>query len=224
MNDEPWSPDREYLGEILAAMAHDVRAPLGVVFGAARELEADALEGQSVYLGLIRRTVERLLNLSDVLSECGQSLHGHLELKATTFDLGEAVREAEELQTDLPRVAVRLRGPAVQVRLDRPRLVQALRHLIRWSAMKAESQVDVEWVGAPAPAIVLTDDGPLPREAVEPERTRSTSETSRFRVLIPVFLARQLVEAQGGRLDVRAQDGRCAVRLDLGVEMLAEDP
>jgi CheY-like chemotaxis protein len=123
--------------ELLAALGHELRAPLNVILGWSRLLESGRLGTADVRRGgeTIARNVRALAQLADDLLDLSGLLSGRIRLDAEETDLGEIVEAAlETLQgsADAKSVVLRKHLPALPCRVfgDPHRLQQVVWNMV----------------------------------------------------------------------------------------------
>ena len=124
---------------LLSMVAHDIRAPLGVVVGAINELShqdvGELNDEQKFLLGLVRRSVERLTRLASNLVFLGRMESGRVELKKRHADVRALVRNVAD---DIRRIdagtnieiAVELPEEPAEAVLDADRFTQVVTNLL----------------------------------------------------------------------------------------------
>jgi len=204
--------------DFVSLVSHELRSPMAAVIGAARtlqgrwrELTADQRES---FLALIADETGRLADLiSDVLDT------SRIEAGTFTFafgdvDMGELVREVVgtaavgqdevALRADVAGVLPRLRG-------DRKRLRQVLQNLVdnavKYSSAGAEVRVSAQASNGVI-RVDVTDDGPgVPYEdqrLIFEKFGRSSGVSTKPGTGLGLFIARSIVEAHGGTLEVES--------------------
>jgi PAS domain S-box-containing protein len=215
--------------EFLSIAAHELRTPLSAV-----QLQLQGL--LEVPEGLdprIRARVERasrsgdrLVTLVDTLLDVSRITIGSLTLVPTVFDLTAAVQEVvERFREHAARahsvVTVRSQGP-LQGTWDRLRLEQVVTNLLV-NALKYASgtPVDILLTGdEPEVTIRITDGGPgIPESEWERifRRFERAAPMRNFGGLgLGLYVARQIVEAHGGTIDLapgRARGAEFVIQL-----------
>ena len=162
---------------LLSMVAHDIRAPLGVIVGAINELShqdvGELNDEQKFLLTLVRRSVERLTRLASNLVFLGRMESGRVELKKRRADLRAPVRTVAD---DIRRidagtsidVVVEVPESPVEASVDGDRFVQVLTNLLSNAVRFAKKTVRVSLQPA-GDSIELTveDDGPgVPENAI----------------------------------------------------------
>jgi len=155
---------------LLSMVAHDIRAPLGVVVGAINELShrdvGDLNDEQKFLLTLVRRSVERLTRLASNLVFLGRMESGRVELKKRRSDLRAPVRSVAD---DIRRIDA---GTGIDIVVDVPeepvdavvdgdRFVQIVTNLLSNAVRFAKKTVRVELCAVGTNIeLRIEDDGP----------------------------------------------------------------
>jgi signal transduction histidine kinase len=208
--------------EFVALISHDLRTPLTSIMG---YLEL-ALDSESVpepergYLEVVERNSERLLRLVNDLLFVARFEAGEMELNFSELDLAAIVRQAVEEAT--PRASAKqialgaeING-ALLVSADRGRMFQLLDNLIG-NAIKFTPEggrVDVRLLpSGDAVRLEVADSG----IGVAPEdqshlferffRAGNTRQGQVPGTGLGLYIARAIVEAHGGRIDVESSLG-----------------
>ncbi len=210
---------RRHLVTFLAGVAHDLRNPLGAVRMAMQLLQRPMADAPKQKLfELLDRQVTRLEGMAGDFLDAMRIESGHLELQLGTRDLGELAQDAVELYRASSRVHHILFTPPatpVQVRCDAGRMAQVLNNVVSnaikyspgggvvrvsVSASDDEASVSVEDCGI---GIALED----LQHIFEPFRRTATSRETAPGVGLGLSVARQIVVAHGGTIDVESQVG-----------------
>ena len=202
------------LGQLAAAVAHEVRSPLAVIRSAAQGLAEsvprDDEEGRRAY-AFITTEIDRLGNVVNSLLAFARPLR----VEARSVSVHELFDRAlllahEELQGKALRVR-RDESPLLpEVRADGDLICQVLLGLLANAAEAAPSGGEVALAAAAADGgveIAVADSGP----GVPPELRARIFEpffTTRPRGTgLGLAVARQIVEAHGGRIEVGERTG-----------------
>ena len=204
--------------DFVSLVSHELRSPMAAVIGASRtlqqrwrELSPDQRES---FLALIADETTRLASLiSDVL-DTSRIEAGTFSFTFTDVDLGSLVREvaaAAEIGQDEVRVHASVSEPLPAIRGDRERLRQVLMNLID-NAVKyspAGDQVEVAATSSNgAVRVDVRDRGPgIPAEQqklIFEKFGRAKGGGAKPGTGLGLFIARSIVEAHGGTLDVRS--------------------
>ncbi|HET9324049.1 MAG TPA: GAF domain-containing sensor histidine kinase [Gaiellaceae bacterium] len=219
--------------DFVSLVSHELRSPMASVIGSARTLEQRwrelTPEQRESFLALISHETSRLSELiSDVL-DTSQIEAGTFSYSFANVDLGALVRDsaaAAQHGQDEVSVSAVVRDPLPAVRGDRDRLRQVLINLIdnavKYSPPGDEVQVAAESTDGRV-VIEVRDRGP----GIAPEHQRvifekfgrvHSDDLAKPGTGLGLFIARSIVEAHGGALDVRSAPGRGATfRLSLPV-------
>jgi signal transduction histidine kinase len=212
--------------DFVSLVSHELRSPMAAVIGAARTLqgrwrELSADQRQS-FLALIGDETSRLANLiSDVL-DTSRIEAGTFSFTFSDVDLAELLRDvvaAAELAQDEVRLSTELSGALPRVRGDRERLRQVIQNLVdnavKYSSAGGEVRVsattydgrirvDVEDHG---PGIPLEDQSLI----FEKFGRSATGGGAKPGTGLGLFIARSIVEAHGGVLDVESSPREGAI-------------
>jgi PAS domain S-box-containing protein len=201
---------------LLSMVAHDIRAPLGVIVGAVNELSqtdvGDMNSEQKFLLTLVRRSVERLTRLASNLVFLGRMESGRVELKKRRTDLRPLVRGvADEIQridagTNI-ELGVNLPDEPVEATVDSDRFVQVVTNLLSNAVRFGRKVVSVELSGTKDKVVlVVRDDGPgIPEGSLVRIFERfSRLDAPRSGTGLGLAIVRGIVDAHGGT--VRAQN------------------
>jgi signal transduction histidine kinase len=213
--------------EFLANMSHELRTPLNAVIGfsemiAGDLLGPDAAETYRQYAGDINTSGRHLLGLVNQVLDLSNIVSGRFELEEATVDLGELLRECDDLMA--PRLAkkrltLRTALPASlpSVTADAARLKQALLNLlcnaIKFSREGDTVELRVKTTGDGDLAVTVRDRGiGMPSEhipiALEPFRQIDSDPTHAHNGTgIGLPLAKMLVEKHGGALTLTSAPG-----------------
>jgi signal transduction histidine kinase len=210
--------------EFLARMSHDLRTPLNAVLGFAQLLELDpALKSSPSAPGQLRHVAaagRHLLEMIDDLLDLARIEAGGLKLRLERVELGALMADCVALTAPLAaahRVMVHCSPcPAgLAVHADPGRLRQVVSNLLS-NAIKynrPDGLVDVEWHADGAEARVEVHDTGM---GLSPEQLahlftpydRAGAERGRIQGTgLGLVIVRQLVQAMGGRVDVRSRAG-----------------
>jgi signal transduction histidine kinase/AmiR/NasT family two-component response regulator len=207
--------------EFLARMSHDLRTPLNAVLGFSQLLEFDPVVAASPATGQKVRQVHaagrHLLEMIDDLLDLSRIESGGLRLSLEPIEVGALLRECVALTESLAAV----RGVVVQCEgldrrlcaaADRLRLRQVLVNLLS-NAIKynrPQGRVDVT-VGGDAAEVYIdvrdTGRGLTPEQQsglFQPFNRVGAEKGDVEGTGLGLVIARQLVEAMGGRIEVRS--------------------
>lgn len=194
---------------VIATLAHDLRSPAAMVAGSMRLLRErdDELEPEvrAELLGAAERQAERLLDLADSLVDSDRLRGQPLTLRRTPTRVVDLVDRAGWL-TDV-EVAVTGDLDAV-VDVDARRLQHVLTNLLENAVRHGAPPVEVDIVAAGDEVRVhVRDHGPgVPDRLGDEVFGRYVHGGADGSTGLGLWLARSLVEAHGGRLDLAAAD------------------
>jgi signal transduction histidine kinase len=227
--------------EFLSIASHELRTPLAAlslqVSGLQRVLSRREAGGQASGSDLERvgravRQVERLARLVDQLLDVSQIAAGRLSLQRESVDLSELVRSViHTLSEEAARVgcAVNLLAPAhVLGSWDSFRLEQVLTNLLT-NAFKygAGKPIEVRLEADDTRALLQVRDGgigiaPDALQRIFERFERVTTRGQHRSLGIGLYIARQVVEAHAGKIDVQSTPGEgSCFRVELPLAMPA---
>jgi signal transduction histidine kinase/DNA-binding response OmpR family regulator len=222
--------------DFLAAMSHELRTPLNSIIGFSELLERpispDGHEAATVqeFAGHIHGSGLHLLELINEVLDLAKVEAGKLDLRPTVFDLEELVRQTiEQMQPIADRKAIRIGVEAdgrQDVEADRGRIRQVVFNLlsnaIKFTPEGGSVRVLLSADGRSARLEVVdtgvgiaTDDQASIFEAFKQAPAAAGLEGTG----LGLTLARQLVEAHGGSINLESEVGRgsrFSVMLPLG--------
>jgi PAS domain S-box-containing protein len=202
--------------DLIRAVTHDFRTPLSVIMTSA-ELIQRAPEAAAGRADAILRSCGSMDAMLNDLADAARLDAGHVHLErrrvevgALLFDLVKRLEPA--LDTGRIRVRVAPEGSFVEADVDRLErvLVNLLTNALKYSADGTEVLVEAGTSGDGV-SIAVTDRGEgipaedLPRVFDRFFRARNARATDGLG--LGLFIARRLVEAHGGTIDVESQSG-----------------
>jgi signal transduction histidine kinase len=204
--------------DFVSLVSHELRSPMAAVIGAARTLEERwrelNAEQRQAFLSLISDETSRLSRLVGDVLDTSRIEAGTFSFTFREVDLTQLLRDvvaAAELAQDEVRVRTEVSGTLPRVRGDRERLRQVIRNLVdnavkyssagsevrvRASAYDGDIHVDVQDHG---PGIPLED-----HKLIFEKFGRSGGGVTKPGTGLGLFIARSIVEAHGGWLDVES--------------------
>jgi signal transduction histidine kinase len=206
--------------DFVSLVSHELRSPMAAVIGAARTLQDRwrtlAPEQREAFLALIGDETNRLAALIGDVLDTSRIEAGTFSYSFTDVDLGRLVRDAvatASVGQDEVRVRADVAGSVPVVRGDRERLRQVLTNLIENAVKYSPGGDEVTVTVRPENGLVrveVTDNGPgIPRDQqhliFEKFRRAEVPGGSKPGTGLGLFIARSIVEAHGGTLDVRSR-------------------
>ncbi|RHW17257.1 histidine kinase [Sphingomonas gilva] len=208
----------------MSAMSYELRTPLTSIGGFAEMLEggyAGKLTKQAEdYVAAILQSVERLGQMIDDVLDLTQGDAGSLQLDRAQIDLAKLMSECgdahgEEARARRIDLVIEVDASVGKIDGDAKRIGQAVAHLLRHAIATTppEGRVLLHADGTAEQArIIVSDDGPGMDEA-EAARlfdrfARADEARGEDRALgLGLPLARQFVEAHGGRIGIESEPG-----------------
>jgi signal transduction histidine kinase len=206
--------------DFVSLVSHELRSPMAAVIGAARTLQDRwrtlAPEQREAFLALIGDETNRLAALIGDVLDTSRIEAGTFSYSFTDVDLGRLVRDAvatASVGQDEVRVRADVAGSVPAVRGDRERLRQVLTNLIENAVKYSPAGDEVTVTVRPENGLVrleVTDNGPgIPRDQqrliFEKFGRAEVPGGSKPGTGLGLFIARSIVEAHGGTLDVRSR-------------------
>lgn len=209
--------------DFLAVAAHELATPLTPL-----QLELEtlhrALDGAGLAPNVQRRLdrasrqTKRLARLTERLLDVSRLAHGHLTLDPTDFDFSEMVGEVvEEYRAEATRAGseLSLAAPTALVgRWDRVRTAQAVANLLSNAVKYGGGQpIALEVRGTPGDVVLtVTDRGngidPAELPRIFDRFERASPERRRGGLGLGLYVAREIVQAHGGKIHCESQPGK----------------
>ena len=156
---------------MLRLVAHDIRAPLGVIAGAISEVVHPSVgslnDEQKMLLTLVKRSVDRLSRLATNLSYVSRIQSGQLTANRVEVDAATLVKQAVKTfidAEDTGGATIEVSVPdGVKLKVDREQIALALGNLLGNAVRFARSRIDVRiepgGPGGSTVHLVVEDDG-----------------------------------------------------------------
>ncbi|MEX2471948.1 MAG: ATP-binding protein [Gemmatimonadota bacterium] len=207
--------------DVVSVVSHDLRNPLGVVFGATDillELPLDD-EGRKRQAEIIGRAAHRMSRLIEDLLDVARIQDGLLVVRRALEHVPDVLLEAMDLfheQAEAKGVRLVLDVPDTgpHARLDRDRLLQALANLLD-NAVRLTPEGGVVTLSAEGlegrVAIRVSDTGPgIPLEAIDHvfDRYWQKEDSARGSVGLGLTIVKGVVDAHGGEVQVASEVGK----------------
>jgi signal transduction histidine kinase len=206
--------------EMLGIVAHDLRGPLGVMRAAAEELSHRSPETAPVADQLLR-ACRRMVRMVDDLLDSSQIDAGAMRVTPGAVSLARVLDEVKaNLETSGRKVGVPQVDADVFIWADRDRVLQVLQNLIG-NALKFTPPEGRVWVEAELlhdrAVLRVRDTGP----GVPPEQRARlfdrywSSAATQGNAGLGLYIARALVVAHGGQLELEDTERGATFRFDL---------
>jgi signal transduction histidine kinase len=210
--------------DFVSLVSHELLSPMAAVIGSARTLQNRwrelSPEQRESFLALIADETTRLAALVGDVLDTSRIDAGTFSFTFDDVDVSDIVEESVTsamIGQDEVVVRAAVREPLPRVRGDRERLRQVFANLIdnatKYSNAGEIVDVDAEAVSGRV-VVTVKDTGPgIPREdqrVIFEKFGRARSGATRPGTGLGLFIARSIVEAHGGTLDVRSVPGQGA--------------
>jgi signal transduction histidine kinase len=222
--------------ELVAWVSHDLRSPLAAIRAMAEALEDGVVSDRETVTGYHHRIageVDRLAGLVDDLFELSRTQAGVLRLQFEMVSLSDLVSDA--LSGAVPvakakgvRLEGHLRGVCPELELSTPEVARALRNLlenaIRHTPADGTVSVEAGIDGGAAYVSVVDACGGIPdmdlERVFDVAFRGEAARTPGGGGGLGLAIARGMVEAHGGEIDVRNEADGCrfTVRLPLAAD------
>jgi len=210
----------------LGILGHDLRNPLNTIVASLYTLDRILTDDARKVLSRMARSTQRMSRMIEQLLDFTRARLGEgiiLDLSAGDLrDISHAV--VEELEAQHPR-RIRFEGKPVPGRFDSDRLAQAVANLVgnalqhgspdepvdvRVTSHNGHGRLEVENRGAPIPDAVKAT-------IFEPFRRAETRQDSSG-LGLGLYIAREIVRAHGGTIEVESADNRTTFAIELPSE------
>lgn len=213
---------------VLATVSHDLRNPLNTILmsaGMLLEFGKDRLDEMGrERVAVIRRLAHEMNRLIQDLLDVATADAGHLVMDAQTHDAGDICRDGLEMLEPIAaenglRIVTRLPDDLPAIDVDRSRVLQVISNLVG-NAIKftpAGGTITIEaWVESAEIVYRVSDTGPgIPEEHLPRIFDRFWKNGSREMrgAGLGLAIAREIVEAHGGRIWAESEPGQGATFL-----------
>jgi signal transduction histidine kinase len=207
----------------IGALGHDLRNPLNAISLAADSLNrrTDLPEAVTRPVARISSSARRMSRLIGDLLDFARSRHGGLPIKPTACQLREVAAEVvSEIKTAHPDREIRIQAEGkCDGQWDADRIAQVLQNLIANAVQHGTPgkpiEVTTACTGDIVWAQVTSQDGTIPAEEqeriFEPFRMRGSTGG----LGLGLYIARAVVEAHGGTIEVESKDGQTTFSIRL---------
>jgi signal transduction histidine kinase len=226
--------------DFLAAVAHDLRNPLGAIKLSVAMLGRESGppgERSARTLALVDRQVDRLARMVDDLLDAARVEAGELTIRPSACDLREIARDAAELYAPTStrhELAIDIPDEPLAGRFDAARVHQVLDNLlsnaIKYSPVGGRVRLALRREGDDA-LVSVTDEGVgIPPEELarlfEPFQRAPSARKVAHGLGLGLWVVRRIVEAHGGHIRVESQPGEgstFSIRLPLAASEAAAE-
>lgn len=218
---------------LLAAICHDLRAPIAAVTMGANYVLQTTPENEAS--GRSRRVLQAILRSCKQMERIVRDFGDLSEIESNALDLRLGVQEIGELAAiaaeaareaagakEVEIVVAPLEAP-VHLRCDRERMLRALAHLldnaVRFAPPSTKVAIAVRDEGGDA-RVSVTDRGPgldADTRANLYDRTWHAKRADRVGAGLGLAIVRGFVQAHGGRIEVDAEPGAAATTFSIVV-------
>ncbi len=192
--------------EFVGVVAHDLRAPLTAIGGFADLIAVSDTDDSRMFAGRITAAVQRMNDLVHDVLDVSAIEAGEYHLVAEPFDVAALVREAaHEMSSAAPQARLDVEVPTEEIWMtgDANAYRRVLANLIGNAIKYAGDGCAVEVRRDGDVTISVVDRGPgIPAESLETVFDRFTRlpGTDKKGTGLGLYICRQLVEQQGGRI------------------------
>jgi signal transduction histidine kinase len=223
-NDMAVALARQYQNQLsfLAAVAHDLRNPVGTLKGSADILSSDRkLPPETVanLMAIIKRQVNGLDRMIGDLLDTSRIESGHLELRIRECDARPIAQAAFDLFKSASKqhdLLLRVPEAPILLRCDPLRLEQVMNNLmsnaVKYSPSGGKVELGVDYIGDEVQFRVADEGKGISEEELpyifEPFRRTTSSKDEVPGVGLGLSVAQRIVRAHGGRISVESQLGK----------------
>lgn len=199
--------------QFMAAVGHDLRTPISVIRGSVSLLAGGDDDDRDELIDVIQRNVERLLSMTQQLSELARLGRGQLRLERQTTELADAVRECiRSLRPLLAGIDVQV-DVVGTVAVDRIALQRMLVNLLSNAARHspADSRIAISTRREPSFVVLMVEDQgpgvpPEERERIFDEFRQGRHNEQAEGLGLGLSIVRHYAQAHGGRAWVEEGD------------------
>lgn len=203
--------------QFIGILGHDLRNPLSAIAMSASRLAAPGAIGEALarYPQVIVRSADRMRRMVDQLLDMTRARRGGIPIRPhPETDLVDITRRvADELKTANADVDISIEAPdRVVGTWDPDRLLQAVSNLIGNAIVHGTGPVDVRVHGKSESAILEVHNGgpPVPAEMhgrlFQAFHGAAHAGVARNGLGLGLFITKRIVDAHGGRIDVRSSE------------------
>lgn len=213
--------EKEFLKNTISDISHQLKTPLAAlnIYNGLLQEESEASPSVKEFAALSEQELDRMETLVQNLLKIARLDAGSITLEKTEENVAELMRDVElhfAYRADQEGKTLVLSGPEdVSLLCDRDWMLEAVDNLVKNALdhTKKENTVWMEWKALPSMVrIRICDDG----EGIHPEDLphifkrfyRSRFSQSRQGIGLGLPLAKAIVEAHGGTLEVDSELGR----------------
>jgi signal transduction histidine kinase len=206
--------------DVLAVVSHDLRGPLHAISLACEALREEVSGGAARYLGAIERASQRAERLISDLLEASAIENGALTLARGTIDASSLVKQAAAdhellVKESGSKITAHIPEELTLVSADRDRVLQVLSNLIGNALKHARgTPIDIELRKNGKHAIIaVRDHGPGIEASALPHVFDRYwhGRTKKGGAGLGLAIAKGIVDAHGGKIDVDSKPGEGAV-------------
>ncbi len=213
--------------EFLAHMSHELRTPLNSIMGFSQVLKLDAVgditeRKRSEYADYILSSGQHLLNLINDVLDLSKIEAGEFTVDLTTIDVAELLNENYLMMLETARqagVKIRYERPVAPMhihadaRLIKQVVLNLLSNGVKYNVENGAVTLTAHNTQDDCIAIIITDTGvgikpeDIPKVLEPFGQARVDAHSSHEGTGLGLSISRQLVQLQGGQLDLQSEPG-----------------